>query len=35
MGEDLRNEQAIEADGERIGRMELAEEQATIRAPAC
>jgi hypothetical protein len=34
MGEDLRNEQAIEAGGERIGRTESADEQVTIRARA-
>jgi hypothetical protein len=34
MGEDLRNEQAIEAGGERTGRIESADEQVTIRVRA-
>jgi hypothetical protein len=34
MGEDLRNGQAIEAGGERIGRIESSDEQVTIRVRA-
>jgi len=34
MGEDLRNEQAIEAGGERIWQIDSADQQVTIRARA-